>query len=227
MTSGLAARLPIEVPVDPDSPEARDWLIRELSDPRYVAAQPTWLDRLASQVLDWLSSLLGEAGPGAPPGFGGIVIVLIIVGAVIAAYFLFGPPRVNRRSRSAATLFGVDDERSSDDLRTAARAAAAQGDWAVAIEEMFRATARGLGERSVLEVSPGTTAAGFAARASDSFPALGERLTASATVFDSVRYLGADGTPAQFESVATLDRDIRAATPTMGAAPVGSSGITT
>ena len=61
--------LPLDVPVDPDAPEARDWLVDELSKQPYQAAQPTFIDRLAQQIMQWLGDLIdwltgnGAAGP--------------------------------------------------------------------------------------------------------------------------------------------------------------------
>jgi hypothetical protein len=48
----------LRIPVDPDSPEAKQWLIDELSKPQYQAAKPTWFDLLAKSINDWLSSLV-------------------------------------------------------------------------------------------------------------------------------------------------------------------------
>ena len=43
--------LPFDVPVDPDAPEARDWLLDELSKQQYQAAKPTFIDLIAQQIL--------------------------------------------------------------------------------------------------------------------------------------------------------------------------------
>ncbi len=50
--------LPLDVPVDPDAPEARDWLLDELSKQPYQAAQPTFIDLLAQQILQWFGDLI-------------------------------------------------------------------------------------------------------------------------------------------------------------------------
>jgi hypothetical protein len=118
------------------------------------------------------------------------------------------------------SLFGDDDDRDAATMRAAASAAAARGDHTLAIAELYRAIARDLAERTVLTVSPGTTAHGFAARAGRAFPACAADLESASTAFDGVRYLDAVGTREQYEQVVALDATIRATRPTLE--PVGA-----
>ena len=202
----------LEVPVDPDADEAREWLVRELSKPSYREAEPSWFDRLVSGFWDWLTGLFGNGVDGSPSLIWALVL-LVLIGALVAAYFIFGPPRVNRRSTVTGAIFGDDDGRDAAAIRRAAERAAALGDWALAIEEMFRSVARGLSERSILTTSPGTTATGFAARARDLFPGLDGPLTASAASFDGVRYLDRPGSESEYVEVAELERTLRSSKP--------------
>lgn len=204
--------LPFEVPVDPDADEARDLLIQELAKPQYQAARPTLFDQLAQAFWDWLNSL-NIGGIEGPPAFGLGLVLVLIAAAIVVGILIFGLPRLNRRSTVAGALFGDDDARDADAMRRDARAAAAAGDWSTAIAEMFRAVARGLAERTVLTVTPGTTASGFATRAGTAFPELAEEFAASARYFDEVRYLGREGTREQFEQVAALEERARALRP--------------
>lgn len=196
--------LPFDVPVDPDAGEAREWLIDELSGSQYQAARPTLFDQIAQAFWDWLGSLQIGSVQG-PPAFALLVVVVVLAILIVVAFFVFGVPRLNRRSRIDTALFGEDDARSADDMRRDARAAAARSDWSTAVAEMFRAVARGLSERGVLTTTPGTTAGGFAAAASAAFPDAGGEFGASALAFDEVRYLGREGTREQYEQVAALD----------------------
>lgn len=199
-----------DVPVDPNADEARNWILDELSDPRYEAAKPTWFDQLSSAFLEWLQSLLEGTG-GGPSGILLAIVVVIIIAALVAAFLIFGMPALNRRSTVSGALFGTDDDRSAEAMRRAADAAASAGDWALAIEEAFRAIARGLAERTILATTPGTTAHGFAVRAGAAFPALVADLAAAADAFDRVRYLGKPGAEAEYRAVAALERELRAA----------------
>ena len=104
-------------------------------------------------------------------------------------------------------------------MRAAAEAAAANADYVTAIEEMFRAIARGLAERTVLTIFPGTTAREFSMRASLAFADSASELAAAAAAFDGVRYLGGVGTREQYNSVAALERTLRVARATVEHVP--------
>lgn len=204
------AGVPFEVPVDPEPPEATEWLIEELAKPVYQAAQPTLFDRVAKAIGDWLDSLQFGSVEG-PPALGLGFVVVLVAAALVVAFLIFGMPRLNRRSTVAGALFGDDDDRTAARIRQDAEAAARRGDFGTAIAETFRAIARGLAERAILATSPGTTAHDFAARAGRAFPALAERLAGSAVAFDDVRYLGREGSEEQYRAIAALEADLRSA----------------
>jgi len=198
-----------DVPVAPDAPEARQWLREELAKAPYEAARPTWFDRLSQGFLDWINSLT-LAGTGAQNWLPAIV-VLVVLAALVAGWFVFGAPRLARRNRVASELFGTTDERSSAEMRLASAAAATRNDWTLACEEIFRALARGMAERTVLTVSPGTTAHDFAARAGRAFPSSEGALSDAANTFDRVRYLEQAATEPDYRRLATLESELRAA----------------
>ena len=195
------------IPVDPTAPEARRWLQEELAKAPYEAARPTWFDRLSKAFFDWLESLTAPSGDGLGAWIP-LIITVIVVAVLVTAFLIFGLPRLNRRSRLTPELFGEDDRRSADDMRRAARAAAASGDWSLACQEQFRAIARSLAERTVLVVTPGTTAHHFARRAQAAFPAESARLEEAADLFDRVRYLDKPATEKDFRGLDTLDGDL-------------------
>lgn len=211
--SSLAALLRTDVPVDPDAPDARKLLLDELGKPEYAAARPTLIDRIAQAIQDWLGSFRAPQD-GSVPDLFPLVVTVLIVGLIVAAFFVFGRPRLRRRSTATGSLFSdSDDVRSSSELRASAQKAAAAGDFVVAIEEMFRAIARELAERTVVSVTPGTTAQEFAARAGRAFPDQAGRLMRGASGFDGVRYLDEPGSRQAFDEVAALDRELTSARP--------------
>lgn len=210
--------IPFDVPVDPNAGQARDWIVAELSRPEYQAAKPTWFDEASSAFWNWLSHL-SISSNGISQGPILLLVGLGVIAAIVAAYVVFGPPRLNRRSTIGA-LFGEDDERDAAAMRRTASEAALRGEYTRAIEELFRAIARGLAERTVLTTSPGTTAKSFAARAGDSFPALSERLAGAATDFDRVRYLGEPGSRPAYDALLALDADLRSTRPLLPSAAV-------
>lgn len=211
--SSLAALLRTDVPVDPDAPDARKLLLDELGKPEYAAARPTLIDRIAQAIQDWLGSFRAPQD-GSVPDLFPLVVTVLIVGLIVAAFFVFGRPRLRRRSTATGSLFSdSDDVRSSSELRASAQKSAAAGDFVVAIEEMFRAIARELAERTVVSVTPGTTAQEFAVRAGRAFPDQADRLMRGARGFDGVRYLDEPGSRQAFDEVAALDRELASARP--------------
>jgi hypothetical protein len=213
----LAAGIRGDIPLDPDAPHARDLLLNELRNPAYQAAKPTWLDLASQAVRDWLASLFTQSdGVGGTLAIIGLVVVLcLVVGAVI----IFGVPRLNRRRPGERRLLDTDDERTADQLRRSAQAAAQAGEWTRATAEMFRAAARGLAERTIISVNPGTTAHDVAQRAGAAFPELRDRLADGARTFDGVRYLAQTGTAHDYERIRELDAQLRAAQPVSLASP--------
>lgn len=199
-----------DVPVDPDRDQGQQWILDELSKPEYAAAKPTWWDQLSKAVWDWFNSLSLDGGSASQVPLL-VALLLIVAGVIVAAYFIFGRPRLNRRSAAIGSLFGDDEERTSEALRRAANAAAVRADWALAIEELFRSLARAMAERVLVTTDPGTTASGFAARAGLIFSDHSHQLTSSAAIFDNVRYLGRDGTEADYNTLAQLERELRSA----------------
>ncbi|TBN55997.1 DUF4129 domain-containing protein [Glaciihabitans arcticus] len=200
------------VPVDPDRPEAQQWLLDELAKPEYQAARPTWFDLAARAVMDWITSL-EVFGVSGPPGLVLLVVLGIAVIGLVLAFLIFGVPRLGRRSRVTGSLFGSDDDRDAAAIRRSAESAARSGDYSLAIAEMFRSIARGLAERTVLTTSPGTTAHEFATQAGRAFPAEATALSAASAAFDGVRYLGQDGTAEQYSAVSALEIQLRSVRP--------------
>jgi uncharacterized protein DUF4129 len=209
--TGVLSRLTLDVPVDPDGDQARQWLVNELSKPEYQASKPTLWDQISKAFWDWLSSLQAPGGVLQAPFI--VILLLVIAGVIVGAFFIFGQPRRDRRSARLGALFGEGEERTADELRRSARAAASSGDWAVAIEELFRSIARRMGERVLVTTNPGTTAHGFAAQASEVFPEYAGRLRDSASVFDGVRYLGKPGSEEDYATLVTLEGELRDARP--------------
>jgi hypothetical protein len=199
-------------PLDPDAPEARRWLEDELVKPEYQAAQPNAFDLAMQAIRDWFLSLF-EGAPGVPAPILTLLLILLVAGLIVVGLLVFGLPRLRRRRRLPEPLFDDRDRRDLETLRRAAEAAAAAGDWPLAIEERFRAVVRGVVERDLVRVHPGTTARGFADAASPPFPAHDAALRSAAADFDGVRYLGHAGTPAAYERITALEGELAGARP--------------
>ncbi|GLI26060.1 hypothetical protein ARHIZOSPH14_03020 [Agromyces rhizosphaerae] len=213
----------LDVPLDPDADEARRLLEEELRSPEYAAASPTAFDRAADAVRQWLADLFtGGAGLPAPTLL--LIGAVVAAGIVVALLLVYGVPRLRRRtSSSGAALLGDDDLRSAARLRRAAAAAAAAGDWDTAVVEAYRGLARGLDERTVLTLLPGTTAHGVADGAAPAFPSLSRRLADAADDFERVRYGGGHSDGAAYARVRDLDAELARTTPAGLAEPAGAA----
>jgi hypothetical protein len=217
--AGRLTAMRIDIPVDPSSPDAQEWLRDELARPEYQAAKPTWFDLASKAVQDWLASLFQGPGGNAGPVLL-LVVVLVIAGLIVAAFFVFGRPRANRRSAlDRRSLFGADSTRTAAELRASAERAARAGDWVTAVEEQFRAVAVALDERTLVHVTPGTTATEFAQRAADVAPEEREELRRAARAFDEVRYLDRPGTEAAYQHLVALDQRLQRVRITSAAVP--------
>jgi hypothetical protein len=221
----VLSRLPrLEPPLDPDAPEARRWVLDELARPEYRAAEPTAFDLAAQAVRDWIAELFSGAG-GLPLPVLQLLLVLLAIALVVVGVLVFGLPRLRRRAGTTAPLFDDGDVRDAAALREAAEAAARAGDWPLAIEERFRALVRGLVERDLVRVHPGTTAHGMADGARGPFPHLAGRLEAAAADFDGVRYLARSGSEEAYRRVAALDDEVASSRPVNAEADADADAV--
>lgn len=203
-------------PVTPDGDEARRWAEQELSDPVYAVAQPTAIDRIARAISDFVTSLFDADLDGAWGPVFAIVAAVVIVVLIVVAFLVWGRPRSLARSRAVgAELFGETERRDADELRRGAASRATNGEWDAAIVLRFRALARGLAERGIVDTPPGATVHAFARTAGRAFPAHATGLESAATAFDDVRYLRRPGTAELYRRVADVDEALVSSRPAM------------
>jgi hypothetical protein len=184
LATGVPGLAVLDVPVDPDRETAHRWLFEELSRPEY-ATDPSLLQRL----VEWLLGLFEDVTVPAVPGWQLALAVVLVAGVVaLVSWWVAGPVRLARRGpRESAVVLG-DDVRTAAQLRAAADAAAARGDWSAAVLERFRAVVRSLEERVVLEERPGRTAREAADAAAVRLPGVAAELHRAAWLFDDVCY---------------------------------------
>lgn len=201
-------------PYIPDGDEARRWAEQELQDPRYADAKPTWFDYLAEDIVEFINGLF-SADTGQQVGSTALVIVIVIVvAALIAVLILWGRPRASRRvSRRRTDLLGERDDRTAAQLRADAERSAREGDWDAATVLRFRAIARGLLERDIVDPAPGATAQAIAREAAATFSAHHAELTAAAGAFDQVRYLRHPASESSYRSLVATDERVATAHP--------------
>lgn len=205
---------PLDDVLVPDGDEARQWAEQELSDPRYADAKPTWFDLVARDIGRFLADLFSSDN-GASVGPSALIIVSVIVfGALVAALIIWGRPRRSQAiRRPGAGLLGAEDDRSAAQLRADADRAARAADWDEATVLRFRALARGLLERDLIEPSPGATAQAIAREVSVVFPAETTSVRQAAVFFDDVRYLRHPATADRYAELAATDDRLSALRP--------------
>ncbi len=198
----------------PDGDEARRWAEEELSRTVYAEAKPTAFDLWARDVGRFLGELFsGEGGSSAAPG-AIVVVIVIVIGALLAALLYWGIPRRSRtRPRQGFDLLGDADDRDAAQLRADAARSARDGDFSEATILRYRALARSLLERDLIDPAPGATAQAIARETAVIFPGEGAELAGAAAAFDEVRYLGFAGTAERYEHLVELDDRLRAHAP--------------
>lgn len=208
----ILALLPAAV-VDPDRATARRWALEELTGRAYAQAQPNLLQEAAAWVLERLDRLLDAAG-GASNGLGLVVGLVLVVALVALALLVAGPVRRRSRTRrdGVGGVFGAITLTAAQH-RSAAEQAAAAGRWAAAVQERFRATARSLEERVVLDARAGRTADEVAVEAGALLPGTADPLARAARAFDDVTYGGRPGKESGYAAAVEADEAVRASRP--------------
>jgi hypothetical protein len=167
--------------------------------------------------VNWFLGLFTADGAGGLAPVAVTVIVIVIVAALVVALLVWARPRASRAVRRRGDLLGERDDRTAAQLRAEAERRARERDWDGAVVLRFRALARDLLERDLIDPAPGATAQGIAREASAALPGLAERLHLAATAFDAVRYLRTAADEAEYRTLAATDDATRAATPRIDA----------
>lgn len=211
-----------DLPVVPDRDTAREWLSSELQGPEY-AERESLLSRLIGWVLDWLNGIDWPVAAMAGPQLG-IAIGVVVAVILVLAWLVAGPVRLGRERTSSAEVLDADDARTAAQMRTAADAAAASGDWNTATVERFRAVVRALEERVIIEPRPGRTAQEAAADSGVRLPAQAAGLRSGADVFDGVEYGDRVATPQDDADLRALDAEVTKARPVAPSGPGPTAG---
>src|SRR5699024_1778048 len=98
-----------------------------------------WLQQKIDEIIEWV---MRGVGPYNIPVLA-IIIPTFVIALIIAITLFARRARVRRAKASTSSLavWQEDDERGVDELTSAAGAAAARGDYSLAVVEQFRALA--------------------------------------------------------------------------------------
>ena len=195
----------LEPPLDPSGDEARSLLRRELLHPEYHQ------DNLVLRLVDWLARLLDRGLTQArelPPltTFAAMLVGLLLLGAV--GWLVTRARRVRRAPRERRPVL-TDEHVTAADLRARAERALAEGRYAGALVDAFRAVAVRQVERHRIDDLPGATAHEVAVALAEVFPGQAADVHRCAGLFDLVLYGGRAATRAQAVDVLGLDDRLR------------------
>jgi hypothetical protein len=189
--------------LSPTPPQARDWLQQELQGSDYHSP---WLD----SVVRWISDLLDKifAGAGRVAGLTPAITALIAV--VVIALLVWILPKVRREPMVAAEDGAVLDDGTITAARYRELAAQARidGRYDDALLNGFRAIAKDMSDRSVLNDAPGRTAHEVSLALASPFPDHAGRLVRAADLFDSVRYGHRRSSAEQAGQILDLDAEL-------------------
>jgi len=201
--------------LDPTPAEARDWLEQELHRSDY---QSPWLESAIRWVLDQLGRLLDGAGhvAGLSP------LITVLVALAVIALLVWVLPKVRRESVVARTGGAVLEDLAitARTYRDLAAKAFRDGRYDDAILDGFRAIAKDMSDRTLLDDAPGRTAHEVSLALAPPFPDHADRLVRAADVFDSVRYGHRRASAEQFGEVQHLDAELVRARPMLAASPL-------
>jgi len=191
--------------LDPSPAEARRWLSDELNRSSY---QDPWLSSAVRWILDKLSQLLDGINNLANGGLSPIITVLVALLAI--ALLVWVLPRVRRESAAARPDMAVLDDPTiaASTHRSRAARALADGRHDDALLDGFRAIAKDMSDRTLLNDAPGRTAHEVSLELARPFPDHISRLAQAANDFDAVRYGHRRATAEQAARVQRLDADL-------------------
>jgi Domain of unknown function (DUF4129) len=203
--------------LDPSPAEARKWLSDELHRSDY---HNPWLDSALRWIVDQLTKLLDGANKLANGGLS--LVVTLLVALVTIALLVWVLPKVRREPvvghPDGAVI--VDPTITAGSYRDLAARALADGRYDAAVLEGFRATAKDMSDRTLLDDAPGLTAHEVSLELSRPFPDFAGRLAQSANLFDAVRYGHRSATKDGAAQVLRLDSELAKARPVLLALPL-------
>ena len=191
-------------PLDPSGSEARSKLRNELLHPEYhqqnvLREVLTWVEREVNKGLERAS----QASPLST-----LATMVIFVALVALLAWLASQARRTARTRDQERAVLTEEVVTAAELRARAEAALEAGRFEEAVVEGFRALAVRQVERGRLTDTPGATAHEVSSILAAEYPALGDRVQASALVFDEVLYGDRPATREQATSLLALDDDL-------------------
>jgi hypothetical protein len=197
-----------DVPVAPTRDEAQAWAAQELARGEYHESRSSAWETFTQSVRDavnrFIESLLVGSARHSPGTVLAVVLVVVVIAVVVAVLVVRSGGLRSQSHRGHAAVF-TSAALTAADHRLRSESAAAEGDWAQAVAERFRAVVRAAEEIQVLHPRPGRTADEAAAEIARAVPETDPEVLTAARVFDEVRYGDRGATEGQYDLLRTLD----------------------
>jgi hypothetical protein len=166
---------------------------------------PSVLDSISKAITSAIDWLFGQAS-SITPGGGWSVVALVALAVLIVGLVTVRMGRVARSARQQAPMLDPGARAmTARQLRDAAEASAAAGNYAAAIVGRMRAVAVSCEDRGILQPDAGRTADELATQTGVRFPSQAAGLAFAARLFDQVRYGDGPGTRDGYEQLRELD----------------------
>lgn len=206
--------------LDPDAPTGRRWAREELGKGEYSDGQ-SYLERLDATIRDLWEDLVNAFDPAANP-WGTVVLIVLVLALIGFIVWRVGRPRAGSLDLPARAAFDAEAGRPASEIRASAEAAAAAGDYQLAVQERFRAGVSELSERSLASPGSSDTAGEVARAVARELPWMAPRITPAAAAFDEVTFGELDATAATYDVVAEFDRAAMSSSPAHAVAAGGA-----
>jgi hypothetical protein len=197
-----------EPPIDVGREEAARAARDELAKAIYHRDEPGVVSRILLWAYHELRELLGTLAALSPGGSWGL-LALVLVLALVALVIRWRAGALARSRATSAPAVFAEARRTAAEHRAAADAAAARADYSTAVRERFRALARELEERAILDERPARTADEVAREVAAVAPDTAGLLRAAARAFDDVCYGGRRATREADAHVRAADDAVR------------------
>ena len=194
--------------LSPTPAQGREWLKQELAGPDY---QSPWLD----SVIRWIRDVLAKLVDGARQVTGLSPAVTAGLAILLIALLVWILPKVRRERVAAVSQEAVlkDPTITGRQYRDLAAQAIRDGRFGDAILDGFRAIAKDMSDRGLLDDAPGRTAHEVSLALASPFPDHADALGGAADLFDSVRYGHRRVGEAQANQMRALDAELATTRP--------------
>jgi len=200
--------------LDPTPAEARTWLSEELHGSGY---RQTWLGSVRQWVVDRLVALFDAISRSANGGVS--MVITVLVALAVIALLAWVLPRVRREPVVAGPDGAVLEDLTitPGTYRRLAARALTEGRYDDAVLDGFRAIAKDMSDRTLLDDAPGRTAHEVSHDVGHAFPDHAVRLAQAADVFDAVRYGHRRAGSDQASQIQQLDTELVGTRPVLAA----------